>query len=216
MRSSRITPDETPVTDARFLGWALYALNQTNPPQVLTTSYADTKSAVPVDYAERLCNTFAQLGARGISVIFDSGDAGVDNDVDCDAVTDTTPFQPSFPGGCPFFTSVGGTVGINPEFSVGGPASPPSNYRGSGGGFSNRMTSENTQLGSTYEGLFNRSGHAFPDIAAQSSNFAIVDNGETDADSSTSASGPVVAAVISLLNDFRLSNGKPPLGFINS
>ncbi|KIJ39814.1 carbohydrate-binding module family 13 protein [Sphaerobolus stellatus SS14] len=41
----------------------------------------------------------------------EDGDAGIDNDVDCDAVTDTTPFQPSFPGGCPLFTSVGGTVG---------------------------------------------------------------------------------------------------------
>ncbi|KIJ35652.1 hypothetical protein M422DRAFT_262052 [Sphaerobolus stellatus SS14] len=216
-----------------FLGWALFVLNQTTPPQVFTTSYADTESAVPVDYAKRLCNTFAQLGARGISVIFGSGDSGVDNDVDCSAVTDTTPFQPSFPGGCPFFTSVGGTIGINPEFGVGGPVSPPSNYRGSGGGFSNKITSENIQvfprpsyqdkavsaylknLGSTYEGLFNRSGRAYPDIAAQSNNFAIVLDGETDGDSGTSASGPVVAAVISLLNDFLLSKGKPPLGFIN-
>ncbi|KIJ38199.1 hypothetical protein M422DRAFT_176967, partial [Sphaerobolus stellatus SS14] len=45
--------------------------------------------------------------------------------------------------------------------------------------------------------------------------FVVVDNGETNADFGTSASRPVVAAVISLLNDFRLSKGKPPLGFIN-
>ncbi|KIJ39847.1 hypothetical protein M422DRAFT_174735 [Sphaerobolus stellatus SS14] len=198
-----------------FLGWALFVLNQTTPPQVFTTSYADTESAVPVDYAKRLCNTFAQLGARGISVIFGSGDSGVDNDVDCSAVTDTTPFQPSFPGGCPFFTSVGGTIGWVTVLKM----------ICSGGGFSNVFPRPSYQdkavsaylknLGSTYEGLFNRSGRAYPDIAAQSNNFAIVLDGETDGDSGTSASGPVVAAVISLLNDFLLSKGKPPLGFIN-
>ncbi|KIJ39781.1 hypothetical protein M422DRAFT_257377 [Sphaerobolus stellatus SS14] len=49
------------------------------------------------------------------------------------SVTDITPFRPSFPGGCPFFTSGGGTIGINPEFDVGGPVPSPSNYTGSGG-----------------------------------------------------------------------------------
>jgi len=45
--------------------------------------------------------------------------------------------------------------------------------------------------------------------------FAIVENGEITADSGTSASGPVVAAIVSLLNDYRISNGQPPLGFLN-
>ncbi|KIJ30856.1 hypothetical protein M422DRAFT_267567 [Sphaerobolus stellatus SS14] len=118
-----------------LLGWALFVLNQTTPPQVFTTSYADTELAVPVDYAKRTCNAFAQSGARGISVIFGSGDSGVDKDVDCSAVTDTTPFRPSFPGGCPFFTSVDGTIGINSEFGVGG-------YKGYGASFSNVTRSD--------------------------------------------------------------------------
>ncbi|TFK33637.1 subtilisin-like protein [Crucibulum laeve] len=209
----------------QFLDWALFVLNQTNPPQVFSTSYADTESAIPQEYADRLCTSFAQLGARGISVIFGSGDTGVDNDVACDAITDKTPFEPSFPGGCPFLTSVGGTASFNPEVGVGGPVFPNSNYRASGAGFSNYFPRPKYQdkavsaylsaLGSTYEGLYNRTGRAYPDISAQSVTFAIVDNGELDADSGTSASGPVVAAIIALLNDYRLSQGKAPLGFLN-
>lgn len=32
---------------------------------------------VPISYALRVCAQFAQLGARGVSVIFSSGDYGV-------------------------------------------------------------------------------------------------------------------------------------------
>ncbi|KAF8989711.1 peptidase S8/S53 domain-containing protein [Cyathus striatus] len=207
-----------------FLSWALFTLNQTNPPSVISTSFADNEVDIPIDYANRLCNAIAQLGARGISVIFGSGDGGVDNNVDCSAITNATAFQPSFPGGCPFITSVGGTQGFNPERAVGGPNST-ANYRGSGAGFSNYFPRPKYQdeavaaylkkLGTKYTGLFNATGRAFPDISAQSSNFPIIDNGEVFADSGTSASGPVVAAIISLLNDYRLSIGKPPLGFLN-
>ena len=93
--------------------WALYVLNQTNPPQVFSTSYADTESSVARDYAIRVCNTFAQLGARGISVIFGSGDTGVDNEAPRQDVTNTTRFEPSFPGGWLVFYPSTVFVGLN-------------------------------------------------------------------------------------------------------
>lgn len=49
-----------------------------------------------------LCNAYAQIGARGTSIIFSSGDggvAGIRND-------SCTTFVPTFPSGCPFLTSV--------------------------------------------------------------------------------------------------------------
>ncbi len=60
---------------------------------------------VPKDYAKRVCNGLAQLGARGVSVIFSSGDYGV-GDGNPDPATqecftndglNNTRFIPAFP-----------------------------------------------------------------------------------------------------------------------
>ena len=64
---------------------------------------------VPVSFAQRACNGFAQLGARGVSLTFSSGDGGV-GDGDPDPATtscisndgkNTTKFLPLFPPSCP-------------------------------------------------------------------------------------------------------------------
>ena len=50
--------------------------------------------------AVKLCNAYAQLGARGTSVLFASGDGGVSGpqaNNDCDGQA----FSPTFPSGCP-------------------------------------------------------------------------------------------------------------------
>lgn len=44
-----------------------------------------------------LCNAYAQLGARGTTVLFGSGDGGVSGIQN----TDCTTFQPTFPSTCP-------------------------------------------------------------------------------------------------------------------
>jgi len=60
-----------------YLTWVNYVLSQPFLPQVISTSYADDEQTVPLDYAQRVCNSFAQLGARGHSLLFGSGDGGV-------------------------------------------------------------------------------------------------------------------------------------------
>ena len=54
---------------------------------------------MPLDYATTVCNLFAQLGARGSSIMFSSGDDGVGGG-DCltNDGTNTKRFQPNFPG----------------------------------------------------------------------------------------------------------------------
>ena len=62
-------------------------------------------SAVPESYARRVCAGFAQLGARGVSLLFASGDYGVgDGSADPEynrCITNdgrnATRFMPSFP-----------------------------------------------------------------------------------------------------------------------
>lgn len=63
-------------------------------------------------------------GARGSSVLFSSGDGGVGSgSCKSNTVTTKTEFLPTFPGACPFITSVGGTTGVTEKaasFSQGG------------------------------------------------------------------------------------------------
>lgn len=179
------------------------------------------------------CDAYAQLGARGTSVFFCSGDNGVYS-FSFNSTCDATTFGPTFPSGCPLYvtssryrlsrtsdlphyslTSVGGTQGFSPEV-----AAPFS-----GGGFSNIFARPDYQstavdgyldaLGSTNAGLFNRSGRAFPDVSAQSVNFITRISGVFIPVEGTSASTPTFASVVALLNDARLNAGQPPLGFIN-
>jgi tripeptidyl-peptidase-1 len=64
-------------TNEPYLVWQQYVLAQSDLPQVISTSYDDDEQTVPYSYAVSVCNGFAQLGARGISVLFASGDSGV-------------------------------------------------------------------------------------------------------------------------------------------
>ncbi|RPD64171.1 subtilisin-like protein [Lentinus tigrinus ALCF2SS1-7] len=209
--------DNTPTnTNEPYLDWLNFILAQDTIPQTFTTSYGDDEQTVPFDYATSVCNLFAQLGARGSSIMFSSGDDGVGaGDCFTNDGTNTKHFQPNFPASCPFVTTVGGTIRVNPEVAV----------SFSGGGFSNyfaqpsyqtaAVTTFLSKLGSTNAGQFNKTGRAYPDVAAQGQGFQVVIGGRVASVGGTSASSPTFAGVISLLNDFRLSQSKAPLGFLN-
>jgi hypothetical protein len=62
---------------------------------------------------------------------------------------------------------------------------------------------------------FNARGRAYPDVAAYASNFPILIGGRYTEEFGTSAAAPVMAAMVTLWNDILLSQGKPPLGFLN-
>ncbi|KZV71302.1 subtilisin-like protein [Peniophora sp. CONT] len=185
-------------------------LAENNPPKVLTTSYGFNEPDLTTTLANNLCNAHMQLGARGTSILFSSGDGGVSGS---QSQTCTT-FIPTFPSGCPFLTSVGATTGITEtaaDFSS--------------GGFSNIFARPSyqaadvsaylTKLGNTNRGKFSTTGRAFPDIAAQGENVEIVVGGQAGLVAGTSCSSPIFASVIALLNDRLISAGKAPLGFLN-
>ncbi|KAI0064451.1 subtilisin-like protein [Artomyces pyxidatus] len=202
-------------TNEPYLDWLDFLLNQTTIPQTISTSYGDDEQTVPLDYAQSVCTLFAQLGAMGVSVLFASGDTGVGFDCVANDGTDRTIFIPNFPATCPFVTTVGGTTGVNPETAA----------SLSSGGFSNYFARPSyqttvvppfiTSMGTLFKGLYNTSGRGFPDIAAQAENFQIVVGGVMEVVGGTSCSTPTAAAIVSLLNDLRISQDKPPLGFLN-
>ncbi|KAJ5110435.1 Peptidase S8/S53 subtilisin/kexin/sedolisin [Penicillium argentinense] len=184
-------------------------------PQVISTSYGENEQSVPEKYARTVCNLFAQLGSRGVSVIFSSGDSGVGAACQTNDGKNTTHFPPQFPAACPWVTSVGATTHTSPEKAV----------SFSSGGFSDLWERPKYQeeavsaflqdLGDQWSGLFNAKGRAFPDVAAQGQNFAIYEKGRLTRVDGTSASAPAFAGVIALLNDARIEAGQPPMGFLN-
>eukprot|EP00696_Hemimastix_kukwesjijk_P002415 gnl/Hemi2/1295_TR462_c0_g6_i1.p1 gnl/Hemi2/1295_TR462_c0_g6~~gnl/Hemi2/1295_TR462_c0_g6_i1.p1 ORF type:complete len:372 (-),score=115.18 gnl/Hemi2/1295_TR462_c0_g6_i1:54-1169(-) len=62
--------------------------------------------------------------------------------------------------------------------------------------------------------IWNPYGRAYPDISTVGVNLLVVWGGALTPIGGTSASGPVMAGMISLLNDARLNAGKPPMGLI--
>lgn len=62
---------------------------------------------------------------------------------------------------------------------------------------------------------FNAAGRAYPDISGISSNYLVMMGNELMPESGTSASTPLLAAMVAHWNDIRLRNNQPPLGFLN-
>lgn len=173
-------PDASNSGNEPFLEQLHYLINLPGNqlPAVLSTSYGESEQSVPPSYARAVCSLFAQLGARGVSVIFSSGDSGVGSSCQSNDGAKKTKFIPGFPASCPFVTSVGGTYGSNPEgaadFSGGGfsdlfprPAYQEQAVRG----YLDRLGEDQ------WKGFYNQNGRGIPDVAAQSKNFLIRDHG---------------------------------------
>ncbi|KAH9173053.1 family S53 protease [Lactarius sanguifluus] len=180
-----------------FLDIINFLSGKSAPPQVLTTSYGQGENTISRALAYRLCNAYASLSARGVSILFSSGDGGVSGSQN----TECTDLRAHLPV-C--VTSVGGTQNFKPETSA----------PFSSGGFSNYFDTPSyqvaakeaylTKLGGTYAGRFNTSGRGFPDVSAAGTNLQIVSRGYVNE-----------RPVVSLLNDRLIAAGKPVLGFLN-
>ncbi|KAI0058592.1 family S53 protease [Artomyces pyxidatus] len=195
-----------------FLDIANFLLAEENPPQVLTTSYGQDEYTISKELALILCNAYAQLSARGISVIYASGDGGV---AGSSQNTSCHNFVPSFPSGCPFVTSVGATVDVNPEVAAYFSAGGFSNYFPRPWYQDSAVSGYLSQLGHTYKGRYNSSGRGYPDVSALGENLKLVYTGMNVHAAGTSCASPIFASVISLLNDRLIAAGKPVLGFLN-
>lgn len=178
-------------------------------PKIFSTSYGEDEKSWSRPAAERLNAEFQKAGARGISLLYASGDEG--------ANCKNKKFVPETPGSSPWVTAVGGTY-QGGEAGIGL----------SSGGFSDYWAMPEWQTAAVKNYLttaknlppasdgYNISGRAYPDIAAQASDFTVVANGlNMRGVAGTSCASPSAAGIIALLNDARLQAGKPVLGFLN-
>lgn len=155
-----------------------------------------------------------------------------------------TIFNPRWPDSCPYLTVVGATkvsdgkTVFDPETAANDPSGSPfiPGYS-TGGGFSNIHAipeyqatavahyfssylppypyySGNEPLGAN-GGLYNRSGRGYPDVSANGDNIVVYRQGARHLSGGTSASTPIFASIVNLINEERLAVGKSPVGFIN-
>ncbi|KAF7289272.1 Tripeptidyl peptidase A [Mycena indigotica] len=215
---------EIPGQNEPYLQLIDHILALDNPPSVITTSYGDDEQTVPRDYADAVCHGFAKLGARGVSVMFSTGDQGVGTFWAPDCIANTgnnaTTFLPVFPASCPYVTSVGMTEFLSGTASL-----------GSGAGFSyyyQRPAYQDAVVTKYLTGpanvnetaqkssMYNHKGRAYPDIVcADSGAFFDYYYNRWDIGGGTSAAVPTAAGIVALLNDWRIKHGKPTMGFLN-
>lgn len=209
-------PDAADAANEPYLAFlqSILKLPQKDLPQVISTSYGENEQSVPKSYALSVCNLFAQLGSRGVSVIFSSGDSGTGSACLSNDGRNITKFQPQYPAACPFVTSVGSTRYLNETATF-----------FSSGGFSDYWKRPSYQddavkayfhhLGQKNKPYFNRHGRGFPDVSAQGYGYRVYDQGVLKGYQGTSCSAPAFGGIVALLNDARLRSNKPALGFLN-
>lgn len=199
--------------------FASYLNTADSPPSSVSTSYGGEENYFDGSYMDRVCNDFMKAGARGVSIFFSSGDYGVggNGQEQCQ-----NGYIPLWPAQCPWITSVGGTMFQNGQEVV---AYYSSIQGAPGGGFSNHFPTPSYQQadvtayekfdGDRAKGYFNPNGRGYPDVSLVSINFRVIVNNKLLSVLGTSAAAPSWAALVSVLNDYRKSLGKPNLGFLN-
>jgi len=212
----------------------LYTLgNTSDAPWVFSFSYGDVEMYVPEAYAERCNVEFQKAGVRGISLIFASGDGGIAGNrpvsycgnTGCAMADESQMSGPCFvatwPASSPYVTSVGGTSYFSGGLTAAGQSCGGFSYRFPRPSYQETAVqaylAKNGSLALPEDWRFNAKGRAFPDVAAMMSNYQIYEGGLIKVQSigGTSASAPVFAGIVSLLNDLRLKQGSSPLGFLN-
>lgn len=207
--------------------WAkqLAALTDDEIPLIMSVSYGNDEKQQKSTAFMEACNTqFMGFGARGVSILFASGDQGVYGRSGT-GFLGKGPFNPDFPAASPYITAVGGT-----DFAAKGVIGDETAWKDGGGGFSNTFAipSYQTDAVATYkttaasslpeQKLWNNTGRGYPDISAlggQVNPYGVFVSGRCEGVAGTSASCPVAAGVFALLNNVRLTAGGKPLGFLN-
>ncbi|KAJ3794437.1 peptidase S8/S53 domain-containing protein [Lentinula aff. detonsa] len=215
------------------------ACGTAKPAAVISTSYGYNEADLTSFYATRQCDEYAKLGLMGVTVLYSSGDSGVaGNGQQClnddgSQSANGTRFNPSFPGSCPYVTSVGATQ-IVAGNSVSDPEVAASRVTAggvfySGGGFSNvfgiphyqqdvvATYLENFETNNFTSAAYNSSGNSrgFPDVAVNGAAYVVAADGEFILEWGTSAASPTMGSILAMINDARIAVGKGTIGFIN-
>jgi tripeptidyl-peptidase-1 len=209
--------------------WSSEILSESDVPLVHSVSYGwqGKLSQIGCNDADRstIEDNLAKIAAKGISVLFASGDSGSGYTKD---FFKGAALYPSWPASSPWVTAVGATRFVDQK--VGQPEMATDQF-GSGGGFSDDFAesphaeyqksfvqtffSTAPQSGLPPANMYNATGRGTPDVSAVGEGYQVIVDGQANSVGGTSASTPAFAGIVSLLNEARAKKGKKPLGFLN-
>ncbi|GJJ14194.1 hypothetical protein Clacol_008456 [Clathrus columnatus] len=213
------------------------------PANVISISYGAPESTFSAFYLQRQCHEFGKLSLGGSTILFGSGDSGVAGIFGCiDEETGNPDINGTKFTGCIYTyalafqerllaptspllkncTKVGATQ-MNPNSTV---RDPELALNISGGGFSSMFPRPSYQrpvvdkylenfVPEHAKGNFDTNGRGYPDLSSNGACLSGQINDEFFLVEGTSASTPVIAAMITAINDARMAVGKNPVGFIN-
>jgi len=212
--------------------WITTVADTANPSNVYSISWGSYEITVASSDKNSFKTEAIKLGVMGTTLVAASGDDGVIAPSIYGSYL--CGYYALFPASCPYVTAVGGTVGPesnNPEIAC------TSNVDElilitSGGGFSSyydapdfqkpfietyfsAVDGTSKQPSSSSNMKYNPSGRGYPDVALMAHNYIIAVDGSPEAVDGTSASTPVFAGMLSLVNSQRVAAGKSTLGWVN-
>ena len=88
-----------PIAGDMYLEWLYDLLEEVFPPPTILIGYGEPELNLPEPYAREVCNLFATLGLRGVTILVASGNDGV-GEGDCMNAYRRRQFIPEFPASC--------------------------------------------------------------------------------------------------------------------
>lgn len=213
-------------TNDAFVHWIEAVAADSTPPLVHSMSYGALEPELSKSEVNSFNTEAMKLGAQGVTIVASSGDDGVAN-FQARSSSRKCGYTPSFPASSPYVVAIGGTQGPEAAKTEIACQADQGGVITTGGGFSTVFAAPSYQTSAVkgyFAGLsssqkpasgYSTTGRGYPDISMAALNYEVVIGGKTSAISGTSASAPVVAGMISLVNSARLAAGKNSLGFLN-
>ena len=175
-----------------------------NSPQYMISLYYEAMKAV----------------AMGISIVAASGDQGVQGFLEA-----CTQFSAIMPANIPFVVAAGGTAGVESGTAETTCSTAIDARITSGGGFSEMFGQPPYQSadveaylakdGMPPAGYFNENGRAYPDVSAAARTYPIIVGSQRVYVDGTSASTPVIAAMLARVNAELRANNESTLGYVH-
>lgn len=219
------------INDNDFLTFIFDIATSPNPALVYSISYGTYENTVTKDEMDAFNTEAIKLGLKGVTLIAATGDDGVSGYYFGGGTLpiDQCGYFPMWPASSPYVTAVGATMN-------GGPVNgldeivcsrDTDGEITSGGGFSTMNNALDFQKVAISEYLskvtppqshyspFNANGRGYPDVAMAANKYLTIVGGSFFEVSGTSASAPVFAGIVSLVNSLRIQKNYPPIGFMN-
>lgn len=216
--------------DQSFADFFTNVYNTPNPPLVFTISYSTDEAYLSTSsYSEiKVFDSVAKkLAVMGVTIVAASGDNGVmTSNVAKPSPVCTSGYRPQFPASSAYVLAVGATQGVESGTTEIVCQSNQGGVISSGGGFSNYYSTPAWQAslvsayvssaaGKSAVAGYSTGRRGYPDVSLTAVNYQYFVGGQLYKASGTSASCPVMAGFITLVNAARFAVGKPALGFVN-